>query len=521
MPEETGMFMLRAPEADPKYGGLLRTAGLSESAHFDLHQASSYAFIFPQINRYDQLVRYDPFEIGLSVVIPDLAHSWDISGDELTYTFYLREGVTWHDGTPFTSADVKATFDRVVDPPQGVAMIRADLFEAVESITTPDDYTVEFKLRSPRGFFLNALALGWSTIEQKAALEEWNGDLKRARDRPGTGAFKFVSYAPGELWVHEKNEDYWNPDLPYVDEINLFVAESGTPTGAIFLAGQADFASSIGTIAYNEAQNKPGLNVTLHPHPMMGAVWINQEREVWQDPKVRKAMHLVTDYFAMSDATRDMAPLPVEGWLVTADVHWQEYFETAQNEPGWRRPTDEDIAEAQRLMAEAGYADGIKDVDFLVRTNEWMTTMAPLVQHWLKEHLKIESTIRTQPTAVSFEDMHRGEFDLTINATSLNLPIVQSYWAMVFRTDGSQNFGKFSNEAFDENLQMIVEESDPEKIKTLISNGIEILDEEVPMLTAVGISIPVGWTDRLKGADYSLRRSAYENLRFDHVWLDE
>ena len=195
--EEPAPFMLSAPEANPKYGGVLKPVGLSAASHFDLHQSSSFAFIYPLINRFDGLVRFDPFEVGFTVVIPDLATSWEISTDALTYTFQLRDGVKWHDGTPFSAEDVKATYDRVIDPPEGVVMIRADLFEALEEINILDPLKVEFVIREPRGFFLSALALGWNTIEQKKTLDELNGDLKRAKDRPGTGAFKFVSYATG------------------------------------------------------------------------------------------------------------------------------------------------------------------------------------------------------------------------------------------------------------------------------------------------------------------------------------
>src|SRR6202000_1189561 len=105
-------------------------------------------------------------------IIPDLAHSWEIAPDGKTYTFFLRKGVLWHDGAELTSADVKATFDRIVKPPQGVLIPRSILLKTVEAITPPDKYTIQFKLSEPRppNFIMPAFASGWNVIISKKTL---------------------------------------------------------------------------------------------------------------------------------------------------------------------------------------------------------------------------------------------------------------------------------------------------------------------------------------------------------------
>ena len=120
----------RAPEANPKRGGVLKWAGPAEVAHFDVHQG---AFRFVLCQMYNNLVRFNPAD-GLKTIIPDLAESWKATPDGRTYTFRLRDGVKFHDGTAFSSADVVATFSRIIFPPAGMASIYKDQFAAVENV---------------------------------------------------------------------------------------------------------------------------------------------------------------------------------------------------------------------------------------------------------------------------------------------------------------------------------------------------------------------------------------------------
>jgi ABC-type transport system substrate-binding protein len=138
-------FQLAAPEPNPKRGGVLRVGILNRLPHFDFQQSGTVGSIGSQGCMYDNLIRHDPRDSG-KTIIPDLAHSWDISKDGTTYTFLLRKGVQFHDGAELTSADVKATFDRITKPPAGVSIPRSILFKSLSEIAVPDKYTVQFKL---------------------------------------------------------------------------------------------------------------------------------------------------------------------------------------------------------------------------------------------------------------------------------------------------------------------------------------------------------------------------------------
>ena len=184
-------FQMAAPEPNPKRGGVMRYGILNRPPHFDVHQSGTVGNIGTQGCMFDNLIRRDPRDSGKTIV-PDLAHSWEIAKDGKTYTFHLRQGVQFHDGTDFTSADIKATFDRIWKPPAGVSIPRTPLFTAVSEINARDKYTVEFKLAAPRSvnFMMSAFASGWNVIFSKKTLEENNYDLRKVLNIPGTGPYQ-------------------------------------------------------------------------------------------------------------------------------------------------------------------------------------------------------------------------------------------------------------------------------------------------------------------------------------------
>ena len=154
-------FQLAAPEPNPKHGGVLRMGIPLRPPHFDVHQSGTIFNLGSQGCMFDNLIRRDPRNGG-KTIIPDLAHSWEIAKDGKTYTFHLRQGVHFHDGAELTSEDVKATFDRIIKPPQGISIPRSILFKSVSEIAAPDKYTVQFKLAEPRpvNFIMSAIASG-------------------------------------------------------------------------------------------------------------------------------------------------------------------------------------------------------------------------------------------------------------------------------------------------------------------------------------------------------------------------
>src|SRR5881227_2276931 len=253
-------FQLAAPEPNPKRGGVLRYGITMRPPHFDVHQSATANNIGSQGCMFDNLIRRDPRDSG-QTIIPDLAHSWEITKDSKTYTFLLRKGVKFHDGGDFTAEDVQATYQRIIFPPQGFSSPRTPLFSTVEAINVRDSHTIEFKLREarPKEFMLGAFASGWNIIVRKKTLEDNNYNLRQVMDYPGTGPFRHKKRVDKEVWVMERNPDYWNEGLPYLEGIEFYHLTPWAPeVGASLLAGKVDYARAVDPVSLRKIQATPG-----------------------------------------------------------------------------------------------------------------------------------------------------------------------------------------------------------------------------------------------------------------------
>jgi len=254
-------FKLAAAEPNPKSGGVLRVGIPNRPPHFDIHQSGTIFNLGAQGCMFDNLIRHDPRDSG-KTIIPDLAHSWEIAEDGKTYTFFLRKDVLFHDGAELTAEDVKATFDRISKPPPGISIPRSKLFAAVSEINARDKYTVEFKLSEARpiNFMMSAIASGWNVIVRKQTLEENNYNLRKVVTYPGTGPFRSIRRVENEIWVMEKNPNYWNKGLPYLDGIEFYHVLPFSPEMAsAILSGRVDYVRITDPVTTRKAKATPGM----------------------------------------------------------------------------------------------------------------------------------------------------------------------------------------------------------------------------------------------------------------------
>src|SRR5919108_6547112 len=384
-------FKLRAPEPQARRGGVFRYGVLSAPAHFDVHQSGTAANMCTQGCMYDNLIRRDPRDSGQSI-IPDLAHSWEVSADKQTYTFFLRKGVKFHDGGEFTADDVKATYQRIIWPPAGVSIPRTPLFAAVSEINVRDPYVIEFKLSEarPEKFMLGAFASGWNIIVRKKTLEENNYNLRQVMNYPGTGPFRHVKRVDKEVWVMERNPDYWNEGLPYLDGIEFYHLTPWAPeVGASLLGGKVDYARAVDPVSLRKIQATPGMSGTDFYQSVIIAYWVNNEKKPFGDPRVRRAMHLVLDRHALTELVKDVSPSLLGGFLYPFSEYATPTAELVER-LGYQRDTKASVQEARKLMAAAGYPNGLK-LDFLVRDSPNLKLWAVAAQAMLKETLNIEA----------------------------------------------------------------------------------------------------------------------------------
>jgi peptide/nickel transport system substrate-binding protein len=515
-------FQLAAPEPNPKHGGVLRVGILNRPPHFDFHQSGTVGSLGTQGCMFDNLIRHDPRDSG-KTIIPDLAHSWEISKDGTTYTFFLRKGVLFHDGAELTADDVKATFDRIAKPPPGISIPRSTLFRAVSEINARDKYTVEFKLSAPRptSFMMAAIASGWNGIVRKQTLEENNYNLRKLPNIPGTGPFKTVRRVENEVWVVERNKNYWNDGLPYLDGIEFYNLIPFSPDlGSAILSNRVDYARIVDPVTARKAKATPGMSTTAFNQSVIQGTWMNDRKKPFDDPRVRRAFHLALDRHVLVDVTKDVAPMRVGGFIYP----FSEFATPTPdlfNRVGYQVDPASAQKEAQALMVAAGYADGIKGLDFMVRDVASFKLWAQAIQAMLQEGINVQCNLRTVVESVWFDDAAAGHFDLCIGAIVSTLLDPSDYFNAWYRTGGPQNYSFWSSPKFDGLVDQIDAEFDPAKRLVLIRQAEAIMEQDPPLLPLCWEQINDVWWNYVKGYNPYDYFGVYDVVRQDIFWLDK
>jgi ABC-type transport system substrate-binding protein len=515
-------FQLAAPEPNPKRGGTLRYGITMRMPHFDFHQSGTINNLGSQGCMFDNLIRRDPRDSG-KTIIPDLAHSWEIAEDGRTYTFLLRKGVEFHDGAELTSEDVKATFDRIRKPPQGISIPRSVLFRAVDEITAPDKYTVQFKLTEPRpaSFMMAAIASGWNGIVRKKTLEDNGYNLRKVLDIPGTGPFRSVKYVENETRIMEKNPNYWNKGLPYLDGVQFYSLIPFSPElGSAILSNRVDYGRIVDPVTARKAKSTPGMSTTAFNQSVIQGTWVNNKKKPFDDPRVRRALHLAFDRPVLVDVVKDVAPMQVGGFLYPFSDFATPKAELFKR-VGYQDDSTASLKEARALLAAAGHADGIKGLDFLVRDVPTFKLWAQAIQAMLQEGLKIECNLRIVVESVWFDDTANGHFDLAVGAIVSTLLDPSDYFNAWYRTGGPQNYSFWHNEKFDALVPEIDREVDPARRLALVRQAEAIMEQDPPVLPVAWEQINDVWWNYVKGHNPYDYFGIYDVVRLDTFWLDK
>ena len=528
VPAGEEQFFFRTLDAFPKYGGKLKLAAHGPPAHFDMYASVTIANAFAQSTMYERLLRRDLRDASRLPVIPDLAHRWEISADGSIYTFFLREGVKWHDGTDFTSEDVEASYNRIINPPEGLVSHRQATFGVVSNINVEDDYTIAFELSEPRAeaFMMQGFASGWNIIHQKETLDANNGDLKQADDAPGTGPFKYLNRT-SESWSLEKNPDYWNPNAPYVNEIEMiWLGAFSTQLSAALLGGLVDFGMFIPPDTYKqvlERSNMSGLTWSIGaPNEALG---FNLQKAPFSDVRVRQAVHLAINKQAHVAIANEFNPSQFGSWYADGTPYAKPRALLLQELGYAPDRRDEAIAEAKKLMAQAGYANGYPE-PLLYPTRE--STTDQLQAALLKEELAeigLDLNIKIFQVAEIFETIQRGEFDIAGAGCQPTVPDPADYFRKCYSTkqDGTPSDGnvtKWNNDEFNALLVKFEREADSQKRIEMSVQLAEILDRERPF-TLIGYGqYHWGWYNHLRGMPVNGGTSGYDVYQWDYAWLD-
>ena len=342
-------------DTSAKHGGTLEFAVTVEPGNFDCHGNISFAFLHPIAPHYSTLLKFDA--ANYPQIIGDLAESWSVSADRLTYTFKLRSNVFFHDGSRLTSADVKASYERIAHPPPGVVSARKVDYTAISSIDTPDPLTVVFHLQWPEAAMLANFASPWNCIYSAAKLAL---DPEYPKTHLlGTGAFVFVEYEKGKYWRGRRWDRYFLPGRPYLDGYQADFIPANGVIGAYKNGRIAAEFRGVTPPQRDDLVEALGERIEVSESPWLSNLLVvfNTKQPPFDDARVRRALSLAIDRWGAAARLQGSTFLKYVGGVMRPGSSMATPEAELVKIPGFSRDIAASRKEARRLLDEAGVHD--------------------------------------------------------------------------------------------------------------------------------------------------------------------
>ena len=501
----------------PRRGGVLLAVIGADPPSLDCHQEQTFACIQLVAPLYNLLLQIDPY--NYPKVVGDLATDWKISADGRTYTFKIRQGVKFHDGSPLTAADVKASYDKIVFPPEGTRSIRKTHYTAIASIDAPDAATVVFKLKFPSASLLDNLASPWNVIYPKKYLDkDPNYFMKNV---VGSGPFKFKSFTRGSTFEGERNPDYHIKDRPYLNGYKFFISTETSVRAAAIRSGRAYIEfRDLPQTEVEAIKKQHGDKVAVQETPMVGQFGIAMQNTVkpFNDIRVRKALALGIDRYTGSRVLFPLSGLRDVGALMRPGTEWALPQAELEKFPGFGRDAEKNRTEARKLLAEAGYPNGFKTVltnrNVRLPYQDWAVYV---IQEWRK--IGVEADNRPLETAAWYTALRdTGNFEVGVQPTVEFMDDPDQFLNR-YTTGASSNYGRFSDPVLDDLFARQARAVDQGERKKLVHELQKRVLDQAYFLPGLW------WTRRVvhlaKVKNYVAPPSHYTNQKLQDVWLSE
>src|SRR5918996_2356976 len=405
--------LFAAETVKPRSGGELVFAVGGSPPSFDGHRETTFAMIHPVAPHYSTLLRFDPE--NYPKIVGDVAESWQISKDRLTYTFKIRQGIQFHDGSQLTAKDVKATYDKIIFPPEGVVSARQATYAVVDKVESPDVQTVVFRLKHPSASFLANLASPWNFIYKADILAEdprWY-----EKNIMGTGPFTYVEYVAGSHWVGKKNPNYFIKGQPYLDGYRAIFIRDTAPRVAAVRSGQAlvEFRG-FNPAARDDIVKTAGNQVVVQESPWVCnlTVTLNNEKKPFDDVRVRRALTLAIDRWGASKALSQISLMKHVGGLFRPGSEFAIPESELVKLAGFGKNIEASRTEARKLLKEAGVPEGFS---FTLKNRNvrepYEVTGVYVIDQWRQIGLNVNHV--QQEEGAYFNDFRQGNYDVGID----------------------------------------------------------------------------------------------------------
>lgn len=473
---------------DEATGGTLIAATAAEPDQLDPHVTSAYTSFQVLENVFDTLVEPD----DSLVMVPALAESWEVSDDGLTYTFDLRDGVTWHDGSAFTASDVVYSFDRW-------GTNNGWRFGSVTDVSAPDDDTVVFTLSAPAPNFLaNLGAFKGMAIVQEANVE--SGDIQTAPI--GTGPFKVEAWNIGDSVELVRNDDYWG-EVPALAGVTYRFIPDPTVALTSLQAGEVHWTDNLPVQQVSSLEGSADIVVESVPSNDYFYFAQNQARDPYGDVRVRQALAWAIDRDAIvqaawfGNAAANQTAIPsTSGW----------YFDYA--------PYSRDLERAAALLEEAE-VEGL-EIDLMVVSSETAAVTAAQVIAANLAEIGVTVNIRQLDSTTWIAEQGEGNFDIFMWSWIGNLDPSDFYYNQHHST-GSFNAQGYNNPEVDALLDGAAVETDPDARKALYDQAATLIVDDASYVYLANPDISQGYSPNVEG--YTVRGDAA--IRFKGASLAE
>jgi peptide/nickel transport system substrate-binding protein len=500
-----------------KQGGILRMYVADSPPSLSILEESDYVpvmmGIFNNLVLFDQNVKQN----SQQSIVPDLATSWSWSEDGTQLTFPLREGVTWHDGKPFTAKDVKCTWDLLTGKSSEKLRLnpRKAWYRNLEEVTTNGGYEVTFHLKRPQPAFLTLLASGWSAVYPCHVSP---GDM---RQYPiGTGPFKFAEFKPNERIALTRNRDYWKTGRPYLDGIEFTIIRDVSTANLTFVAGKLDRIGMSIPLFKTVKSQAPQAICEVQPGGVSRNLIVNRDASPFDKADLRRAMALSLDRKAFIDIISEgqgdvggvMQPLPEGLWGMPREV--------LKTLPGYDPNAEKNRAEARQIMQKLGYGpDKRLAIKVSTRNLPLYRDPAVILIDQLKE-IYIDGELDVIDTTTWFPKVMRKDYMVGLNLTAAGVDDPDQQFYENYACGSPRNYTGYCNPELDKLFDQQSIESDQGKRKQLVWKIESELAEDGARPIIFYSRGATCWQSYVKGVTVMVN-SVFNGWRMEDIWLDK
>jgi peptide/nickel transport system substrate-binding protein len=518
----TGVPVAAAAET-PQAGGVLTYVFPSRVPSYDGHKETTFGVIHPLAPFYSLLIRVNPENPASPTdFVCDLCEG-DVpepTDGGTKYTFKIREGVKFHDGSPLSSADIKATYDKIIFPPAGVPSARKAFFSMVESVEAPNATTVVFNLKFPSGAFIPALATPFNWVYSKKDLDE-HGMAWHQKNINGSGPFIFSEHQPGSSVTGTKNPNYHHAGRPYLDGIKALQA----PKMAVNLnAIRGDRAAAqfrgFPPKARDDMVKALGDKVTVQESDWNCVLLAtpNQKMKPMDDPRVRRALSMAVDRWGGSKYLSQIAIVKTVGGVAFPGHPLAATKEELLQMETYNPYPDKARAKAKALLAEAGASNLELNFNNRAVDQPYKVVGTWLVDQWRR--IGVKANQRVQPSPQFYDTLRKKkDFDMSLdfNCQAVVNPIAD---ITKFLGSAGNNYGDFEDQALEDIYSKIARAGSVDEQRSLIrefeKHALDEMAHEIVTLWWYRITIHRNY---FKG--WQISPSHYLNQQLDNVWLDK